>query len=158
MSTPLTLDTFQVAGSETREEIARRHRPLLALMDMIFPNEDEARLVTARDDLREVARYCHDLGVKVVAIKRGALGAVLSCEGEFVDVPTTRTAVVDTCGAGDNFAGGFLAGVLRGLDARRAAELGCALGTLSVAYQGSLTGTSERQRLQELMARFEFPP
>lgn len=152
----LTLDTFAVAGEEPRAAIAHRHRPLLELMDVVLPNEDEARLIADRDDLGEAAAAFHALGVKVVAIKRGEKGALLSSGGELTDIPTAAVAAVDTCGAGDNFAGGFLAGMLRGLDTRRAAALGCALGTLSVAHQGSLTGTADRGRLQAVLGAFDF--
>ncbi|MDQ1179275.1 sugar kinase [Rhodococcus sp. SORGH_AS_0301] len=52
---------------------------------------------------------------------------------ERVDVPALRLSVVEKIGAGDAFAGGYLAGVLRGDDQQRAIRLGhlCAAGALT---------------------------
>jgi ribokinase len=153
----ITLDIFQVPGEEAPPEIVRRHRPLLEQTDMVFPNEEEARLISGRSEWFEMAQYFHDLGIQVVAIKRGAAGALLSTGGKLLEIPTAIVEVVDTCGAGDNFAGGFLAGAIRGLDPPACARLGCALGTLAVTHQGSLTATARPEELRAVLERFAFP-
>jgi ribokinase len=147
----LTLDTFAVEGAGGSSAISKAHRPLLAFMDMVFPNQEEARLITGEKTLRDMAAYFHDAGVRTVAIKRGERGAAISWDGNFVEVPTAPARVVDTCGAGDNFSAGFLKGHLRGLDPLRCAQLGCALGTLCVEFQGSTTGTESKERVQEIL-------
>ena len=154
----LSLDTFAVEGKDGAAVILKTHRPFLALMDMVFPNQDEARLITGKRDLRDMAAYFHDAGVGTVAIKRGELGALLSWNGNSVEVPTARVAVVDTCGAGDNFSAGFLRGFLGGLDPLQCAALGCALGTLCVQFQGSITGTKNQERIQDILGQFGFAP
>ena len=61
---------------------------------------------------------------------------------------------IDTCGAGDNFVGGFLAGRINGLDPLECAKLGCELGTLCVQRKGSVTASSDRQKLDPLLAKY----
>ena len=51
-----------------------------------------------------------------------------------------RVDAVDTTGAGDCFAGGFLAGLMRGMNLEEAARLGNASGALSVSRLGSVVG------------------
>ncbi|MBI4600397.1 MAG: carbohydrate kinase family protein [Planctomycetes bacterium] len=149
----VTLDTFAVEGEAAVGEIERAHRPLLEHCDMVFPNEAEARLITGRRELRDVAARFHELGVRTVAIKRGERGAIVSWDGRFEDVPAEAVQVVDTCGAGDSFAAGFIAGHLGGLDPLECTRLGCALGTLCVRFQGSTTGSADPKRLEACLSR-----
>jgi sugar/nucleoside kinase (ribokinase family) len=120
---------------------------------MVFPNDEEARLVTGKTELRAMADYFHECGVSIVAIKRGERGAFVSWDGRAESVPAERTSAIDTCGAGDSFAAGFLAGHLRGLDPQRAARIGCAMGALCVAHQGSTTGSADSMRLEAALIR-----
>lgn len=142
----VSLDTFADANGD-RDLITRDHRALLGAVDMIFPNEEEAILVSGRREARSVANYFHQLGVKLVVIKRGDQGAVVSYQGHFETVAAFPTQAVDTCGAGDSFVAGFLAAWIRGLDPVACARLGCAMGSLCVAYRGALTGSSEPHRI-----------
>ncbi len=61
---------------------------------------------------------------------------------------------IDTCGAGDNFAGAFLAGWLKGLDPVECAKLGCEMGTLCVQQKGAVTASSNAAKLEELVERY----
>lgn len=151
----VTLDTFAVVDPSqpgSAERVEREHRELLGTVDMVFPNELESGLVTGRKDLEAQAARFHELGVRVVAIKRGERGAHVSWEGRAVDLPTGRVAAVDTCGAGDNFSAGFLAGTLWGLSPEEAGRLGCALGSLCVEHRGSTTGSEDPGRLERVLA------
>lgn len=84
------------------------------LIDILFVNESELATLTGEDDF--------DTGFDMVAAKvpvtvatRSAKGAVASAYGERAVVAAAPVAkVVDTTGAGDQFAAGFLAGFARG--------------------------------------------
>jgi sugar/nucleoside kinase (ribokinase family) len=149
----ISLDTFVSPGSSAIEE----HRPLLGLVDLAMPNEEEARLITGRVRVPDMAAYLLEAGVKVAVIKRGERGAVVATREEFHEVPAQAVRVVDTCGAGDNFAGGFLAGYLRGLSPEKAARIGCAMGTRCVTREGSLAATSDPAFLARLRAQLANP-
>jgi sugar/nucleoside kinase (ribokinase family) len=71
----------------------------------------------------------------VVAVKRGARGcSVTGADGEHLDLPALPADVIDTTGAGDAFAGGFLLGGTL----REAAERGLAASARCVATLGSM--------------------
>ena len=78
-------------------------------IDLLFANEDEALQLTGRADpdsaLAELAAK-----VKTLVVTRGPEGATAIAHGERISIPAAPVAqVVDTTGAGDLFAAGFLA-------------------------------------------------
>lgn len=82
--------------------------------DWIFANESEAEMLTGTADIEQQMR---DLGQQFtqVVIKRGRLGAALGGkDGIVFSQPAPMVAVVDTTGAGDAFAAGFVAALLKG--------------------------------------------
>ena len=153
----VAMDIFAVDGDVPATELIEAHRRVLQHVDMVFPNEDEARCITGHSDLRDAMAYFHDLGIGIAVVKRGAAGATVSWDGHLEDVSTDAVEVLDTCGAGDSFVGGFLAAILRDRSPLEAAELGCAIGTLCVERRGALTATGDRERLSEVLRRFDFP-
>jgi sugar/nucleoside kinase (ribokinase family) len=92
--------------------------------DLLFANENEIRLLYGTDDageaLAEAERHC-----SLVALTRGAKGSTVSAEGQHHDVPAVPVPqVVDTTGAGDLYAAGFLHGLSRGYDPATCGKLG----------------------------------
>ena len=152
----VSLDTFAMGNGRAEiERNVKEHRHLLDLVDIVFPNEEEARLISGRSEWESMVRYFHERGVQIVAIKRGDKGAVVSWGGRIEEVQVSRVEAVDTRGAGDNFAAGFLAGYLRGLDPLKCTRLACALGMRCVRHQGALTGTRDRKRMQKALTALE---
>lgn len=108
--------------------------------DLLFVNEDEAAQLTGMQHAEAAARILQEHGTRTVVIKLGASGCVVAQGGEQFQVPAFRVPVVDTTGAGDSFAGGFLAALQRGACLREAARFANALGALSVRALGGTTG------------------
>ena len=96
-------------------------------IDILFGNEDEVRYLTGCGSLSDCITSLSG-NVRTLVITRGAHGAVAFENGEHAEIaaaPVER--IVDTTGAGDLFAAGFLAGRCRGR------LLKACLGTGSVA-------------------------
>jgi sugar/nucleoside kinase (ribokinase family) len=111
-------------------------REFIGLCDVFSPNETEALRVTgtvsldaALDALAEIA--------PAVLIKRGADGVSASIEGRRYDETAPAVEVVDTVGAGDAFAAGYLAGVHWQLPVADRLRAAVACGTLSTTGAGS---------------------
>ncbi|GAA1509179.1 PfkB family carbohydrate kinase [Streptomyces albidochromogenes] len=104
--------------------------------DVLLPNEDEARLLTGLPDAGDAAAKL-SRQFPLVAVTLGSGGALLAADGEVRHrVPAVPAEAVDTTGAGDAFAGGFLAARLGGADEARALAAGCAAGARAVALVG----------------------
>lgn len=96
---------------------------LLRSTDIVFANEEEARAfagASAEEALETLVGLCPTAVVKV-----GARGVLAASGDERVTVPAIPVeAVVDTTGAGDYYAAGFLFEHARGASLRRCAETG----------------------------------
>ncbi|SEL48898.1 carbohydrate kinase family protein [Streptacidiphilus jiangxiensis] len=111
---------------------------LAAGADLLLPNADEARLLAGRADAAQAGAALSRRTGALVAVKLGAAGVVLCADGEALGrVPAADALVVDTVGAGDAFAGGFLAARLRGAEPLDAAVSGCAAAARCVTRLGA---------------------
>ena len=82
-----------------------------------------------------------------MVITRGAHGAIAVANGETAEIAASRVErVIDTTGAGDQFAAGFLAGRCRGRDLKACLETG----TLAAAEVISHFGARPEASLKEL--------
>ncbi|MFM1789242.1 MAG: hypothetical protein RLZZ12_591 [Actinomycetota bacterium] len=101
---------FDVASVGTMSAFGKeRALSLISGFSGLFLNEEEARYITGFGD---TAQQLQSLVTRapLIVIKRGALGAIAKVEDEaMIEKPATNTQVIDTTGAGDAFAAGFLA-------------------------------------------------
>lgn len=118
-----------------------RHRDafnelILTGVDLLFANEGELFALTGNSSVEagaaEIAEH-----VSVVVVTRGASGAYVSAGGNVVAVAAAPVDdLVDTTGAGDQFAAGFLAGFTRDLPLARCAELGALAAAEVISHLG----------------------
>ena len=114
--------------------------------DILFGNEDEVRHLTGCGELGECIEALRS-SVRTLVITRGASGAVAVENGERVEIAAPRVErVVDTTGAGDLFAAGFLAGRCRGRPLKACLETGA----LAAAEVISHFGARPESNLREL--------
>jgi sugar/nucleoside kinase (ribokinase family) len=118
-----------------------RHRDdflslIRAEVDLLFGNESELLSLYETADFDDaIAALRRDSHVAVVT--RSEKGAVVVTRDEVVTVPAVPVAaVVDTTGAGDLFAAGFLSGFTAGFDLERCARLGAAAAAEVIAHVG----------------------
>jgi sugar/nucleoside kinase (ribokinase family) len=103
---------------------------------ILFANYDEAFALAGVPDIEEQTRLLGAHYQRVV-IKRGALGASLGDAGGIrMSVGAPEIEVVDSTGAGDAFAGAFLACLLRGGDEQACLSAGIEAGTRAAAQLG----------------------
>jgi 2-dehydro-3-deoxygluconokinase len=130
-------------------EAARRLLELTRLADIVFVGRDEAEELWGTRTARDVRSLLPDVGRLVV--KDAEHGATeFRGDGEEY-VPAPAVEVVEPVGAGDAFAAGYLAGHLRGLDARGRLRLGhlCAGRVLRVV--GDLADPPPARQVEELL-------
>jgi sugar/nucleoside kinase (ribokinase family) len=123
---------------------AARVRELLEHVDVFLPNRAEALQIAECDDERDALERLGEL-VPTVVVKLGGDGALGICDGEVERVAARPAEVVDTTGAGDAFAAGFLYGHLRRWSLARCLRLGNICGGLTVARIGSSISVPSRR-------------
>lgn len=143
------LTTSLDTGWDARGEWAKVIDPALGNTDILFVNRDEAYRLSGEEDLDRAANYCLDRGVRLVVAKLGASGCSAYSAGERVTVPGFAVSVVDTTGAGDCFAGGFLAAVAREMSVPEAARFANAVGALNVQQLSSVGGVRSFEQTVE---------
>lgn len=153
-----TLKAAKVAGCTISVDLASfevvhasrttLHELLMEYVDIVFANEEEAEAFTGSSNpqkgLESLAELCN-----TVAIKLGDKGALLCHAGECCHVPATFVEqVIDTTGAGDFWAAGFLFGLLSGKSLQECGTIGALLGGAVVAYEGTALPENQWQELR----------
>lgn len=120
-------------------------------VSIIFSNEDEARALTGKgyqDAGAEMAGYLDE-----VIITRGAQGAFIikGDESAHVDAAPVGT-VIDTTGAGDLFAAGYLYGRARGADATICGKIASALSGEIICHYGARPEADLKALIADLIA------
>jgi len=113
---------------------------VIRMVDVFLPNEQEALRIANVSDLGEAVRRLHGLGSKLVAVKQGAKGAMVSDGKTIQHCAVEAVTGGDSVGAGDSFNAGFLAGWLHGLPLEKALRIGCACGRSVASQVGGLKG------------------
>ena len=107
------------------------------LIDILFGNEDEVRHLTGCDALGDCIAALSDK-VKVLVVTRGADGALAVEGGRKVEIGAVPVAkVVDTTGAGDLFAAGFLTARCRGQSLERCLGAGARAAAEVITHFGA---------------------
>ncbi len=132
---PIYFDPASVGGM--KEVAIDEVKSWLPLMDVLLLNEEEAIYLTDTSDIESALEILLK-DCETVVIKRGSHGAIgKSRGGESVSVPAIPTTVVDTTGAGDSFAAGFISYFATKKDLARALMAGAEVAAHCVAIIGA---------------------
>jgi sugar/nucleoside kinase (ribokinase family) len=121
------------------EIIRDYHATLLEILplyvDIVFANEDETRALTGLGALEGCLKLQEICPVAVTLM--GKEGCLVGHKGEVFHSPGFPAQLVDSTGAGDLFASGFLYGYLQGYSLPKCARLGNRFGSAIVEVQGA---------------------
>lgn len=107
--------------------------PAFSALDVFLPSTSDFDVMAPGEDPLTITRKLHDAGAKVIVVKSGAQGAVLSEKGNMWHLPAWPDAGGgDPTGAGDVFCGAFACAVLRGDGLLRAAAFASACASLAL--------------------------
>ncbi|MBS1873932.1 MAG: sugar kinase [Acidobacteria bacterium] len=127
--------------------------PCLPHLDVLFANEAEAAKLSGAGDPSESAAFFLERGARSVVLKLGRQGCAVFDAGAQLRAPGFTIKAVDSTGAGDCFAGAFLAGLSRGLSVPETARLANAVGALCVERAGATVGLLDYESTVRWMGR-----
>ncbi|PCH99692.1 MAG: hypothetical protein COB76_05115 [Alphaproteobacteria bacterium] len=115
--------------------------------DAVICNEEEALGFTQTDDITDIQSH-FDWGVVTLG-SRGAYYFTKDTNG-VIPIPSTPDIIINTNGAGDNFAGGLLYGLHNGLSIEKSVKLGQLCAIHVIGRDGARCATSLKHFLEEL--------
>ena len=145
----------------SRDEAVSLMRKGLGYADFVKVSEEELALITGEDGLaRGVSALLSDFPVSLLAVSRGAGGALLTNRRFTAELPAFRVHTVDTTGAGDAFYGALLsalletgkaAGELDGAGLTALLRFANAAGALSTTKKGAIPAQPTREDILALI-------
>jgi len=147
----ITADMIYPRLNETLDDV----REALGYVDYFFPNVDEACLLTGEADEAKAADVLYGCGIKNVVMKIGKRGCYIRNENGVMVVPACKgVTAIDTIGAGDNFASGFIAGLLQGKDIRQCGIYANCTAAVSVQYVGATAGVQSKEMVDRMFEKY----
>lgn len=147
-----TIISFDIADQFA---VGRYHDDFLKLIpencDIVFANKDEARMLFDNYDPRNC---CKTLGklCKTAVVKNGKKGSYVCHEGTLYEIPVQGSvAPIDTTGAGDNYAAGFLYGLCHGMNVEDSATIASILAGQIITQIGSQFSKEKASSLRTML-------
>jgi len=117
-------------------------------VDIVFANEHEICSLYMTESFEEAARRVSG-DVRIAALTRSEKGSVIVAGSGRTTVPAHPTRVVDTTGAGDLYAAGFLYGYATGASLERAARIGSVCAAEIISHIGARPRANLRTMVAE---------
>lgn len=144
----LVADMTKAKCGERLEDI----KSLLPYIDYILPNEDEIALLTGENDPYVNAGLLVDAGVSCAVVKCGKKGCIIRTKDEIYEIKSyVVERPVDTTGAGDCFAAGFLWALSEQMSLEDCGRFACAVASCAVECVGATEGV---RSIDEPLKRF----
>jgi len=120
-------------------------------IDIVFANEDEARAFTGCEPeqaLNEIAEQC-----EIAVVKLGSAGSLIKNKKRIYRIDALNANSIDTTGAGDLYASGFLYGLVNEMPLNKCGELGSVLGGNVIEVIGAKMDNLRWDKIKEYIKR-----
>lgn len=142
----------------SKEEASSTLRALLPYVDVLLPGLDECELLFGTSTLDDSVAAIRKAGISLAAVKLGKEGcAVVDASGATVLPPYPMNDVVETVGAGDAFASGFLSGVLEGKTPVECGSMANCMGAMATRSADDYQTLPDRRMLDVLLCKAPKP-
>jgi sugar/nucleoside kinase (ribokinase family) len=122
-------------------------------VDILFANEEEARVFSGEEEPLNALQYISEM-CELAIVKIGIKGALIKHGSEVVHVGIMQAARrVDTTGAGDFYAAGFLYGLCSGLSLRQCGTIGAITAGKVIEVVGTTFGEEEWIDISRLVTK-----
>jgi len=121
-------------------------------VDIVFANEDEARALTGQEPgeaLEKIAEMC-----EIAVVKIGEKGSLIKYEGNVYKVGIVPSRSVDTTGAGDLYAAGFIYGLVKGYEIQKCGEIGALLAGKVIEIIGAKIDDDRWNVIESVLNKF----
>lgn len=127
--------------------------PIIKRCYVLFLNEDEIGNLTNKD-YKKGSKELIENGAGIVAVTLGKRGCYIRDLEDAYEIPAYKTIAVDTTGAGDAFAAGFLYGSLSGKDIKDSGRLGNYAASCCIRKFGARDGLPYRKEIRDRLKKW----
>jgi 2-dehydro-3-deoxygluconokinase len=120
-----------------------------AACTIVLPGLTEGRLLTGEHDLNGIASFYLRAGAREVVIKLGPSGAIAYSGSTSARSRPIKVQSVDTVGAGDGFAAGYIAAFLNGASLQERVEQAATVGAFVTTRRGDLAAMPTASELND---------
>jgi len=122
-------------------------------VDIVFANEEEAKAFTGKmpvEALNELGKLAD-----IAVVKLGAYGSIIKQGETTYEVGVIEVSSIDTTGAGDLYAAGFLYGLSKGLSLLKCGEIGAILSGHVIEVLGPKMDGTRWSKVKDLVLEVE---
>jgi len=146
----LDLASFNVveANIDFLKELIKNH------VDIVFANEEEAKAFTGlqpEEALNEIAKDC-----EIAVVKIGKNGSLVKKANEIFKIGVIKVNSIDTTGAGDVYASGFIYGLVNGLSLQKCGEIGALLSGKVIEVIGAKMEAETWNFIRKMVAEIQY--
>ena len=142
----------------SREEASAVFREILPYTDVLLPGLEECALLFGSETLEQAVDAVRESGIPLAAVKLGRDGCALVQDGQCVLLPPyPMNDVVETVGAGDAFAAGFLAGLLEERPPEDCGAMANCMGAMATRSADDYQTLPDRRTLDVLLRKAPKP-
>lgn len=123
-------------------------------VDILFANEEEARAFTGHEDPEKSLTVIADM-VDIAVVKIGKEGSLIKKGKEFYRIATDKVESIDTTGAGDLYASGFLYGLAGNLNLSACGNIGSLLASNVIQVMGAKIDSDKWNEILDKKSEFE---
>jgi sugar/nucleoside kinase (ribokinase family) len=116
-------------------------------VDIIFANEEEAKAYTGVEQVEALHKLSEECSIAIVKV--GKDGSYIKMNGEVTAIAPVDAKRIDTTGAGDIYASGFLHGYVNGYSALEAGNLASYLSSRMIEYVGAKLPDEEWAKIKK---------
>ena len=135
------------------EEDRKRLEILAPYIDIILPNEEEARRLTGQDFLPQMAETFLDMGIARSVITLGRDGCFVREKENRFAMGAIPGQCKNEIGVGANFTAGFIHGLFQDWMMKTKCEYACGCATASMKYDDPVEGARERKEEIKLLLK-----
>ncbi len=144
----LLTDVTKPKFGETLKDMEK----IIPYIDFFLANEAEISMLTGQNDASENSKHIIDAGAGCAVIKRGAKGCIIRTDKDYYEIPACSVdKIIDSTGAGDSFAAGFIYGLSEGYSLADCGRFACSVASCIVEEIGAAEGITS---LEKPMSRF----
>lgn len=138
------------------EEAKRTLFPMLSSVDYLFTDPSDGKVLFGEDSPKRICEKALQIGPSLAIVKMPDARYLAMTKDEYLEKKGFEAPVVDVIGAGDAFAAGVLASILKGLPLEKAISVGNAAGALVVTVRGDFEAMPSWKDVETFLSGTQF--